>query len=290
MQRLLGFLGRAGLATVILVQHPAASWAAETTGQGVAGSLYAGGGSLEEPNNEGASAIYDERRAGTGVVGVLRFGRDRERERRAKPPMDEALSDQVTEDEEETGRDGVSERGVFVMLGVTLELEALRRTQCGYICNGEESPDQNFTTEAHFGGRVAIGYSFSLVEFRGGVLGTMPDGRMMESIVMPEGLVRIGPRSIGWFELGLGAYDASTTLRPGAFVGGAYGTTRHLRVSGHFGLHLPNGMCCSSVPRFGFRYELAFERALTDAVEIGLAGAAWNADLLEAAARISFLL
>lgn len=267
MQRFLGFWGRASVATVILVQHPAASWAAETTGQGVAGSLYAGGGSLEEPNNEGASAIYDERRAGTGVVGVLRFGR-----------------------EAETGRDGVLERGVFVMLGATLELESLRRTQCGYVCSGEESPDQSFTSEAHFGGRVAIGYSFSLVEFRGGVLGTMPDGRMMESMVMPEGLVRVGRRSIGWFELGLGAYDASTTLRPGAFVGGAYGAPRHLRVSGHFGLHLPNGMCCSTVPRFGFRYELALERALSDAVEIGLAGAAWNADLLEGTARISFLL
>src|SRR5688500_13578863 len=68
MARFLGCLGKAALATVILVQHPAASWAAETTGRGVSGSLYGGGGSLEEPNNEGAPATYDERRVGTGVL------------------------------------------------------------------------------------------------------------------------------------------------------------------------------------------------------------------------------
>jgi hypothetical protein len=219
-------------------------------------------------------------------LGVLRFGRDRA-ELSARPAE---ATEERSADDAERSRDGVSERGAFVMLGATFELESLRQTQCGYACYGQEPVNQGFKTEPHFGGRVGVGYSFSLVELRGGVLATMPDSRMMESMVIPDGLVRIGPRHIGWFELGLGAYDASTSFRPGAFVGGGYGSRRVLQVSGHLGLHLPNGMCCSSVPRFGIRYELGFERALSDVFQIGIAGAVWNAELLEGTARVSFLL
>ena len=36
---------------VILLRHPSACWAAETTDGGVTGTIYGGAGTLQEPNN-----------------------------------------------------------------------------------------------------------------------------------------------------------------------------------------------------------------------------------------------
>jgi hypothetical protein len=188
-------------------------------------------------------------------------------------------------------RDGVSELGGFALLGAGLEVERLRQTACSFGCEGQ-SLVPGFQTERHFAGRVNVGYSFELVELRAGALFALPDpnARLAEPLLIPELGLRLGRRSVGWFELGLGAYDASTNFRPGIYVGGAYGSDEIVRVSAHFGVHLPNGLCCSTVTRLGFRSELGLERALTDQLRVGLGAAAYDADVFEGSARLSFLL
>jgi hypothetical protein len=52
------------------------------------------------------------------------------------------------------------------------------------------------------------------------VLLTRPDEQAILALpmAMPEVLLRLGHREVGWFELGLGAYDPSSGLRPGAYI------------------------------------------------------------------------
>lgn len=262
---MLRFLARAAWCSLFgltLLSHSARSWAADTTVRGVSTSLYAGGGKIEEPNNEGAPAEYDEHREGIGATGILKL-------------------------------EGGQEQGAYLLLAATFELESLRQTACGWACTFEQQAELgSFQTETHFAGRAGLGYAWRFVELRGGVLFTLPgaDAALAESLVMPELLLRFGPQRIGWFELGLGAYDASTALRPGVFVGGAGGSLEDaVRVSGHFGLHLPNGLSSSSVVAFGFRGEVLVEHAFTPTV-IGGAGIALTGNIVgEGTAKLSFL-
>src|SRR6185295_7049373 len=110
--------------------------------------------------------------------------------------------------------------GTLIYLGATGELRELRLANCGYACPGDLQPG-SFEQESHFGARAGVGYDFALFGLRGGaLLSVSPDARLAETIVMPDVQLRLGYLDQGWFEAGLGAYDASTTLRPGLYVGG----------------------------------------------------------------------
>lgn len=258
----------AGLAlTVAALPPPRECRAAETTERGVAASVYGGAGKLREPNNESTENAYRVRRFGAGALGVWRFGR---------------------------GRSTSDPRQFFLALGGTFELESSHRTECGYGCPyyGDTSPSRDRTDEraTHFGLRLGGGYTLSLFEFRAGVLTAQPDRDVSyaEPLWMPDVMVRFGRRRIGWFELGLGAYDASTVLRPGAYLGGALGSPAALRVSGHLGLHVPNGLCCSTVTHFGFRGELSAEHAFSDSVAAGVGAALLGELVAEGSAHVRF--
>ncbi len=252
----------------LLIEPVAECRAAETTARGVSATVYAGAGKLREPNNESFENAYRVRRFGAGALGVWRFG--------SQPPSDP--------------------RKFFVVLGGTFELEGSRRTLCGYGCPyyGDSAPSREQTDQVatHFAARLGAGYSLSLFEFRAGILTAQPDRSITyaEPLWMPDVMVRFGRRSTGWFELGLGAYDASTALRPGAYLGGALGAPEALRVSGHFGLHVPNGLCCSTVPHFGFRGELSAEHAFSESVAAGVGAAVMGEIAAEGSAHLRLAL
>lgn len=264
MLRFLARGTRCSLLGVTLLSQSAPTWAADTTVRGVSTSIYAGGGKVAEPNNEGAPAEYDEHREGIGATGILKL-------------------------------EGGKEQGSYLLLAATFELESLRQTACGWYCSQEQEAEfGSFQTEAHFAGRVGFGYAWRLMELRGGVLFALPGAgaALADPLLMPEVLLRFGPQRVGWFELGLGAYDASTALRPGLFVGGAAGSLEDaVRVSGHFGLHLANGLCCSTVTQLGFRGEVLVEHAFTPTVIGGGGVALTSATFLvgEGTAKLSFL-
>jgi hypothetical protein len=252
---------------VVFLQQPQRCLAAETTERGVSATVYGGAGKLHEPNNESFEDAYRVKRFGVGALGVWRFGDRR--------PTDDP-------------------RRFFVVAGATFELEASHRTLCGYNCpyRGEPTSEQADELASHFAVRLGAGYTLPVFEFRAGVLTAQPDRDVTyaEPLWMPDVMVRFGRRRVGWFELGLGAYDASTALRPGAYVGGALGSPAQLRVSGHFGLHVPNGLCCSTVSHVGFRGELSAEHAFSDSFTVG-AGAALVGELVaEGSAHVRFLL
>lgn len=252
---------------VVFLQQTSDCLAAETTERGVSATAYAGAGKLHEPNNESFEDAYRVKRFGAGALGVWRFG------------------DRRTTDDP---------RRFFVVAGGTFELEASHRTLCGYNCpyRGDPTREQSDELATHFAARLGAGYTLPVFEFRAGVLTAQPDRDITyaEPLWMPDVMVRFGRRRIGWLELGLGAYDASTALRPGAYVGGALGSPAELRVSGHFGLHVPNGLCCSTVSHVGFRGELSVEHAFSDSVMVG-AGAALVGELVaEGSAHVRFLL
>jgi hypothetical protein len=108
-------------------------------------------------------------------------------------------------------------------------------------------------------------------------------------VLLPDVMLRLGRRSVvGWFELGLGAYDASTTLRPGVYIGGGGSPIEQLRLSGQIGIHLLEGDCCT-VPLAGAILDLdvdhAFSRAVVGGLDVKLDG-----DTLEGGAHLSWLL
>jgi hypothetical protein len=257
------------VAGVSLLQQSRACWAAETTQQGVTSSVFAGGGEMIDASNESGDATYDVHRFGFGLTGVLRFRGDAEAppsaSPRSAPPLDVAPL---------TTR---HDSGAFLMGSAAGELEWTRLTACGYFCrevsNGRPAPTPGpLKVASKVGLRVGAGYSFSLVEFRLGALGVLPSSGSVfpDPIWSPDVMVRVGPRNIGWGELGLGAYDASTTLRPGAYVGGGGGRVDLVRVTGHLGLHMVNGQCCQTTMPFGLIAHIDLQRALSRSLIAGV--------------------
>lgn len=245
-----------GIASVSLLQQTHACWAAETTQQGIAGSVFAGTGEMIDSNNEDGGDAYDVNRLGFGWLGVLRF----------EPQASETKAVAAPE----------RNLGAFVQAGMAAELEWTRLTHCGDFCRwapgGEEVVTPGPSKRApKVGLRAGGGYSFSLFEFRVGLLRVMPgdDSVFPDPIWSPDVQLRVGRRRLGWFELGFGAYDASTTLRPGLYVGGGGGQVDALRISGHLGIHLVNGLCCSSLVPFGGIVHLDVEHAVSDSLVAG---------------------
>ena len=234
-------------ACVILLRHPGVCWAEGATARGVTGTLYVGAGDAGLSSNEGTPTSYDQRHIGAGVLVALRPWADPKQEPRQK-------------------------LGAFVHLGATGELRALRLAQCGYSC-APNPPSESFDQEQHFGARAGMGYDFALFGLRGGaLLSASPDARLSETIVMPDVQLRIGYQQQGWFEAGLGAYDASTTLRPGVYVGGGIPMRDVLLLSVHLGLHAGNGRFAGQVFDMGLRGDLGIEYELGNRVYLGVGG------------------
>lgn len=247
-----------GAVGVILLLQARVAWAEETTVRGLSGTVYGGAGTLVEPNNETASDLYDVKRFGVGVLGVWRSARPRAEDRN-------------------------EERGFFGVFGAGLELEDSLLSPCrsyAGACYGSGGPVGEHYLGTHLAARLGGGYSWRLFEFRLGVLGALPDTNVgyAEPLALPDVQLRVGNRSWGWFELGLGAYDASTNLRPGIYLGGALGPESVVRVSAHVGVHFVNGLCCSTVVHIGSRYELGATHAFTDTISAGVGVALYRAE------------
>jgi hypothetical protein len=255
-QRLFGVLLGAGVLPLLQAKPACAQ---ETTRRGVSSTVYAGAGGLAEPNNEVGPDQYDVKRVGVGALGVWRFA-----------------------SEEREPREPGEERGFFAALGAGFELEDSILQGCNgsdFSCFGGGAVNQHYLGK-HVAARLGVGYSWPIFEFRVGALASLPDAhvRYAQPVALPDVQLRLGNRDVGWFELGLGAYDASTNLRPGVYLGGAVGTERQLRISAHLGIHFVNGLCCSTVVMVGSRYELGASRAVTDSISVGL-GVALLSDL-----------
>jgi hypothetical protein len=252
------------VAGVILLPHPRPCCAAETTERGVSAAVFGGAGSAREDNNEGAPDVYDLHRFGGGLLGVLRI-----------LPTD-------------------TERnlGFFAQAGATAEIEWSKQTQCGAFCDTGTSFVPGPYRAAHkLGGRLGVGYSFATFEFRVGVLQVLPsqDSLFPKQFVFPDLVARFGRRSIGWLELGVGAYDASTSLRPGVYLGGGGLPLEQVRLSGHLGLHLTQGICCQTVGIGAFGVaEVSVDHAFSSSI-VGGAGLMYDG-AVEGNAHVSWLL
>jgi hypothetical protein len=198
--------------SVILLPQPRRCCAAETTQRGVSAAVFGGVGGAEEDNNEGAPDVYQLHRLGGGLLGVLRG----------------------------SSTDTQRNLGLFAQAGVTSELEWAKQTECGAFCAaGSSFTPGPYRAGQKLGWRLGVGYSFAAFEFRVGVLQVLrsQDSLFPQQLILPDVVARFGRRSVGWFELGLGAYDASTSLRPGIYLGGGGLPLEQLRLSGHVGLH-----------------------------------------------------
>jgi hypothetical protein len=88
----------------------------------------------------------------------------------------------------------------------------------------------------------------------------------------PDVLLRFGRRDVLHVDLGLGAYDASTVLRPGLFAGVGVVPVEDWHILAHFGMHQP-GAFGNAV----LRADLAVRRGLGQGMEVGM-GVAWTHD------------
>ncbi len=264
MVRLAALSVAAVLAAVILVQHPHACWAAETTQPQASVSFYGGAGTVSIANNESGPDEYEVRRAGAGVYGVIRFNHEGE----GTAPSER-------------------ERGFFLAAGLSAESDWVKQTRCFVSCpQGVSSAavsNSTYQRESEAGLRVGAGYSFSLFEFRVGGLATLPgkDAAFVKPLLVPDVLLRVGSRPRGWFELGLGAYDASTVLRPGLFIGGSVLSPEQVRITAHLGLHLVYGSWESTLQPFGGMADIAFEHEFAETWLAGLGGKVMSGELFE---------
>jgi len=258
---------------VILLQRSSICCAAEATAGGVSATLYGGGGSLVVPNNEAGPDIFEVTRVGVGVLAILR------------PWAPPATRPRETS-------------GFFTVLGGSFELDSSLRSECGYNCSAASDLGERYLGK-HFAARLGFGYSFPIVEFRVGALAAIPDPHVSYAmpLVFPDVMARIGPRDIGWFELGLGAYSASTNFRPGLYIGGAIGPERVVQVSAHVGAHLVNGLCCDTVITGGFAGELSVAHAFSDSLSGSVGATLFSATsdaavhyVGEGSARLTFAL
>ena len=272
MLGLLKFIATIVVSSVILLQRSSVCWAAETTPFGVSATLYGGAGTLTVPNNEEGPDEYQVARMGLGVLGIWR-----------------AAAPDASKQHGETS-------GFFALLGGVFELDSSLHSVCGYECSRPSDEGERYLAK-HFAARLGLGYSFPIFEFRLGALAARPDPHVAYAgpMLIPEVMARIGRRSIGWFELGLGAYSASTNFRPGLYVGGALGSERRLQVSAHIGVHLVNGLCCHTVTMPGRAGELsvahAFSSSMTGSAGINVFVAQSSSDARfvgEGSARLAF--
>lgn len=258
------------MAGAVLLQLSSVCWANGPEARDVAVTIHGGGGHSELSNNEGSPTTYDERHVGLGVLGKLHLW--------SEPSS--------TPDADLGG----------LQLGFVAEARAHRLVDCGYSCAGDERP--GFVPEWHFGARVGVGYDFELVGVRGGLLlAAATEARLAEPLLLPDVLVRLGPRRRVWMELGLGAYDASSTLRPGLYVGVVVVAIPRLTASLHYGWHAGTGSLGGTVLQLGDRLDAGLDYRISARLQLGVGGSYQSADgvlelgpgMGEARARLSFV-
>jgi hypothetical protein len=213
--------------------------ASDSSSQLVSASMYGGYGPTGDNTNEGI-ARYDVGFTGAGVFGRMHPW--------ARP-------------------EGATEEGLggFFQLGVVGEWHTARLISVG---PSRSSEDRGFQSEGRGGTQLGVGHDARGFGLRGGVLVSYAlIQRVDRFLFLPDVQFRFGSRSRGWLEIGVGAYDASTTLRPGAYVGGGLVVTNPLTLSMHYGFHSPMGTLS-----FGDRLDLGAEYALSRAVRIGGGG------------------
>lgn len=192
--------------------------------------------------------FYDERFAGVGAVGWVR-------------PWDPPA------DAEEANLGGVG------YAGPTIEYRALRER-----CHGDPQcvEETSFDPEMGYALRMGIGYDFPIFGFRAGMnYSDAIDGRLAEPLPFPDAALRLGYRDRATFEIGLGAYDASTSLRPGLYIGATLVPAKRITVALHGGLHANINSFGATVTQIGLRVDGRFSVALTDKLELG-AGLAYQ--------------
>lgn len=149
------------------------------------------------------SEDYHEQAAGLGVLGTLRFGTS----------------------------DMSAPSGALLLLGVTQELSALQLFQCGEFCSVRATSDS--TTAA----RAGIGWDFRWVGLRAGAI-TRSDRDFPHGVsLIPDVALRVGPLDQFNVTLGIGAYDAQTTTRPGLYLGFGTQPTPRFSAAVHAGVH-----------------------------------------------------
>ena len=209
----------------------------------VESTVYAGAGTTNVPSNE-VEDIYDERHFGLGVL--------------ASFPASQA------------GTEAPLSRGFLWQLGVTAERRSLRTVLCGYECQSHP-PASGFLNEGDLGIRAGAGSDWSVVGFRAGLLfaGGI-HARVAESLPFPDVALRLGTRDLVFITVGLGAYDASTSLRPGLYGGLSVVPASGFVGSLHYGLHFNNGSAGRTVIDVGSRLDLALDYAVSRKLSVGV--------------------
>lgn len=246
MHRPLRALSGVGLCSTVLllvVTPCRAEPAAAGPRRSIASSVYGGGGESELTSNESGSDIFDERHIGVGGLATLRPW--------TGPGGETALS-----------------YGGFLQLGLTGELRLHRVKSCVFEC--EEPLDGTWHPEGHFGLRLGIGYDSDLVGLRGGVLYLDSVSALIaELMVSPDVNFRLGRRDSVWVEAGVGAYDASTSLRPGVYAAFSFVPRKPFTVSLHYGLHAGIGSLGHTAIQVGARSDLGVGVDLSPRVRVG---------------------
>ncbi len=236
-------LGAAAIAAMSVNQPPPAearvtsapsSSELEAAAYGESGTEYFG--SNEVPD------VYREHALGVGLLDTVRFG----------PNAGNAFP-----------------TGTLLLIGVTSELRALETTHCGLAC---AAPSDHFKSGLYAGLRAGAGYDWSGAGFRAGLLMMGGNAVGANALVFPDLALRLGPLDVGYVSLGLGEYDAPTTVRPGLYAGATLVLAERLTLSVHYGAHFDHGTLGDTVVQADPRLDLTLGYRASNAVSLTAGG------------------
>ena len=159
--------------------------------------------------------------------------------------------------------------GGVLLLGVTSEYRALRALHCTDCV----APSDRFAGGSMLGARLGVAYEDRDIGVRGGLLWQGGSVELAKTGIFPDVALRLGPRDVLNLSLGLGAYDALTIVRPGAYVGLSGSPLHALTLGVHFGWHCDIGSCGVAFSQMDPRLDLSAEYALSPSLRASLGGA-----------------
>jgi hypothetical protein len=167
----------------------------------------------------------------------------------------------------------ITAEGLAVTATMAGDVRSYELLECSGNCDGLSSNSLP-KSQGRLGARARLGYDWRWLGLHAGVIGWegLGSGSNPTSHLgfLPDACVRVGPRDVFRGEIGLGAYNASTVLRPGLYLGLGVNLGQGWDLMGHIGVHAPMGSLDADSETRG---DIEARAPITDMVRVGFGAA-----------------
>lgn len=169
--------------------------------------------------------------------------------------------------------DPITAEGLSATATVAGDVRSYELIECTGDCDGLNSGSLP-KSQGRVGARVRLGYDWRWLGFQAGAIGWEGLGSGSNPAshlgILPDVCLRIGPRDVLRGEIGLGAYNAPTVLRPGLYLGVGVNAGQGWDLMGHFGIHAPMG---SEQADSQARADMEVRAPITETIRLGFGAA-----------------